>query len=200
MLDERGGIQWPLPEGDDVAPPASGGCSRTAASTTPTAGRASSSRRRAPMPEPTDARYPFVLLTGRGSVQPVAHADAHRRSRPCCASCTRTSSYVEINPADAARRSASTPNEWVVVESQRGAMRARAFVTHVVQPGQVFMPMHYATTNRLTLADLRPLLAPAVVQALRRPRPPGQRRPGVGPRRPSAGAISRAGSTSSRRC
>jgi assimilatory nitrate reductase catalytic subunit len=35
-------------------------------------------------------------------------------------------------------------------------MAARAFVTHGVQPGQVFVPMHYARTNQLTLAAFDP--------------------------------------------
>ena len=32
-------------------------------------------------------------------------------------------------------------------------MVARAFVTHTVQPKQVFIPMHFARTNQLTLAS-----------------------------------------------
>jgi predicted molibdopterin-dependent oxidoreductase YjgC len=32
-------------------------------------------------------------------------------------------------------------------------MAARAFVTHTVQPKQVFIPMHFARTNQLTLAS-----------------------------------------------
>ena len=108
------------------------------------------------MPEPTDARYPFALLTGRGSVQPVAHADAHRRSRRCCASCTRSEPYVEINPADA-RALGVEPQR---VGDRRVAARAacgRARIpTYVVQPGQLFIPMHYAETNRLTFASFDP--------------------------------------------
>jgi assimilatory nitrate reductase catalytic subunit len=42
------------------------------------------------------------------------------------------------------------------VRSQRGQVKARAFVSHVVQPGQVFMPMHDATTNLLTFAAFDP--------------------------------------------
>jgi assimilatory nitrate reductase catalytic subunit len=57
--------------------------------------------------------------------------------------------YVEINPRDAAR-DGITPNQWVIVESQRGRLRAKAFVTRNVRRGQVFIPMHYATTNKLT--------------------------------------------------
>jgi assimilatory nitrate reductase catalytic subunit len=44
----------------------------------------------------------------------------------------------------------------VRVSSRRGALVATAFVTPTVQPGHVFIPMHYATTNRLTLAVFDP--------------------------------------------
>ena len=47
-------------------------------------------------------------------------------------------------------------NEWVVVESRRGRVLARAFVSHVVRPGQCFMPMHYAKVNRLTFPAFDP--------------------------------------------
>ena len=63
--------------------------------------------------------------------------------------------YVEINPADA-RQVKIKPNERVVVESQRGQITAKAFVTHTIQAGQVFMPMHYEVVNRLTLAHFDP--------------------------------------------
>ena len=62
---------------------------------------------------------------------------------------------MEINPQDA-RREGIHPNAMVTVESQRGNVAAKAFVTLTVQPGQIFMPMHYATTNQLTLAHFDP--------------------------------------------
>jgi assimilatory nitrate reductase catalytic subunit len=66
-----------------------------------------------------------------------------------------TTPYVEINPADAAALRIS-PNDRVVVESRRGHFVARAFVTHSVQPKQVFVPMHYARANQLTFAAFDP--------------------------------------------
>jgi assimilatory nitrate reductase catalytic subunit len=66
-----------------------------------------------------------------------------------------SASYVEVSPKDAATLGIRA-NEWVVVRSQRGQVRARTFVSHVVQPGQVFMPMHDAMTNRLTFAGFDP--------------------------------------------
>ena len=63
--------------------------------------------------------------------------------------------YVELSPRDAAALGLRA-DAWVMVRSQRGQVRARAFVSHVVQPGQVFMPMHDAATNQLTFAAFDP--------------------------------------------
>jgi assimilatory nitrate reductase catalytic subunit len=63
--------------------------------------------------------------------------------------------YVEINPADA-RRANIKPHDRVIVESLRGSVAAQALLTHAVQPGQVFMPMHYEAVNQLTLAHFDP--------------------------------------------
>ena len=63
--------------------------------------------------------------------------------------------YIEINPADA-KKAGIKPNDRVTVQSQRGVISAKAFVTHSVQPGQVFIPMHYEVVNQLTLAHFDP--------------------------------------------
>jgi assimilatory nitrate reductase catalytic subunit len=63
--------------------------------------------------------------------------------------------YVEISPLDARELGIATDQE-VVIESRRGKMSARAFVTHAVQPKQVFVPMHYARVNQLTVAAFDP--------------------------------------------
>jgi ferredoxin-nitrate reductase len=42
------------------------------------------------------------------------------------------------------------------VRSRRGAATALAVVTPVVQPGQVFMPMHFPEVNRLTFPAFDP--------------------------------------------
>ena len=63
--------------------------------------------------------------------------------------------YVEVNPVDARARGIAT-NDTVHVESRRGRISAAAFVTRSVQPGQVFVPMHYEETNRLTDAVFDP--------------------------------------------
>jgi assimilatory nitrate reductase catalytic subunit len=63
--------------------------------------------------------------------------------------------YVEVSPVDAKQLNLG-PADWVRVSSARADVVVKAFVTHVVQPGQVFMPMHHAETNRLTFAAFDP--------------------------------------------
>jgi assimilatory nitrate reductase catalytic subunit len=153
MLDERGGIQWPYPADETSAEPhrrlfADGQYYHAD-------GRArflfESPR---PMPEPPTAAYPFILLTGRGTA-----AQWHTQTRTNKSSVLRKLSpqnpYVEINPADA-RALRISQNELVAIESQRGSIEARAFVSGVVRPGQVFIPMHYETVNQLTDAVFDP--------------------------------------------
>jgi assimilatory nitrate reductase catalytic subunit len=154
VIDDRRGIQWPLREGEDVAPQSErrlfedgrffhGDGKARFIFEAPRA-----------VPEPTDTRYPFALLTGRGS-----SSQWHTQTRTAKSALLRKlyseQPYVEINPADA-RTLGLAPNEWIVVESRRGAMRARAHPTYVVQPGPLFIPMHYVDTNLLTLAIFDP--------------------------------------------
>lgn len=107
-----------------------------------------------PMPEPPNATYPLILLTGRGTAVQwhtqtrTAKSDVLRKLAP-------EGVYVEINPADA-RKAGIKPHQTVVVESRRAAITAKAFLTPQVAPGQVFMPMHYVEVNRLTDAVFDP--------------------------------------------
>lgn len=108
-----------------------------------------------PVPEPATAEFPFVLLTGRGT-----SAQWHTNTRTGKSAVLRTlypqNAYVEVNSADAERLGVS-PNAPVAVVSRRGRVECCAFVTPTVQPGHLFMPMHYALTNQLTRAEFDPL-------------------------------------------
>jgi assimilatory nitrate reductase catalytic subunit len=106
------------------------------------------------VPEPTDAAYPFTLLTGRGSASQWHTLTRTGKSR-VLDKLGATTPYVEISPIDATALGIA-PGQRVVVESRRGRMSARAFVTHSVSPRQVFVPMHYAGTNQLTFAAFDP--------------------------------------------
>jgi len=153
MLDERGGIQWPFPAEETSDEPHR----RLFAD-----GRFYHADGRArflfeppqTMPEPPNRNYPFILLTGRGTAAQW-HTQTRTNKSAVLRKLSPQNAYVEINPADA-RELSITQNELVVVESQRGSLRARAFVTSVVRPGQVFIPMHYETVNQLTDAVFDP--------------------------------------------
>ncbi|HEY2416167.1 MAG TPA: molybdopterin oxidoreductase family protein, partial [Pirellulaceae bacterium] len=155
MLDERGGIQWPYPSEAGFQPADNQRRLFEDGHFYHSDGRARFIfEQPAKLPEPPSDRYPLLLLTGRGTA-----AQWHTQTRTSKSAVLRklypAEVYVEINPADA-RRLGIKPEQRVVVESQRGSLVARAFVTYTVQPGQVFLPMHYEQTNRLTLAHFDP--------------------------------------------
>jgi assimilatory nitrate reductase catalytic subunit len=148
-LDAARGVQWPYPEADPDPRPQR----RLFAD-----GRFYHADGRArflfeeprPLPEPVGGAFPLQLNTGRGSAAQwhtqtrTAKSDVLRKLHP-------RDPFVEINPADAEDLSLWT-GRWAVVESRRGSALVRAFVTPTVPAGQLFLPMHDGSTNRLTLA------------------------------------------------
>ncbi len=155
MIDRAGGVQWPFPEGSVPTP----GDERRLFED----GRFFHADGRArflvadprPVAERTTEKYPLVLLTGRGS-----SSQWHTQTRTAKSSVLRALSpseaYVEISPDDASARRLES-GDWAEVTSRRGTMRARARVTPIVRPGQVFVPMHEAQTNLLTNSSFDPL-------------------------------------------
>jgi assimilatory nitrate reductase catalytic subunit len=106
------------------------------------------------VPEPTDATYPLTLLTGRGGASQW-HTLTRTGKSAVLKKLDATDPYIELSPIDASALRIA-PGQLVVVESRRGRMTARAFVTHTVQPQHVFIPMHYARTNQLTFPAFDP--------------------------------------------
>jgi assimilatory nitrate reductase catalytic subunit len=179
MLDRCGGIQWPYPaEVSDVrhgessirgqVPGKRDRARDTRNLTTETERRLFEDGRfyhpdgRArffcesprPLPEEPSAKYPFVLLTGRGSA-----AQWHTQTRTAKSAVLRKlypqDLYVEINPLDSQRLGIRSGDR-VTVSSQRGRLFGRAVVTPSVHPGELFIPMHYDTTNLLTNSAFDP--------------------------------------------
>jgi assimilatory nitrate reductase catalytic subunit len=107
-----------------------------------------------PLSEPLSERYPFILLTGRGTASQW-HTQTRTKKSAVLRKLYPEQPYVEINPADAQQLGLG-PQSWVTVESQRGRLKARIFVTHAVKQGQVFVPMHYEAANQLTDAVFDP--------------------------------------------
>jgi assimilatory nitrate reductase catalytic subunit len=154
MLETMRGIQWPLPEG---AEPCVGAERRLFEN-----GGFFHTDRKArfcfedprSVPEQISDGYPFVLLTGRGSSSQW-HTQTRTGKSAVLQKLHPSEPYVEISPLDAERLNVGH-DDWLCIESRRGSMRARAHVTHVVKPGQLFVPMHYPETNQLTLAAFDP--------------------------------------------
>ncbi len=156
MLDRCGGIQWPWTAAD-----AAKGREPDVHRRLFDDGRFYHSDSRARfifaepkcVPEPTNSDYPFVLLTGRGSVSQW-HTETRTAKSPILKQLSPEPN-VEVNPVDANRLGIGE-GDLVEVISRRGRARVRAFVTSTVQPNQLFMAMHNVQTNLLTLENVDP--------------------------------------------
>ncbi|MBV8176287.1 MAG: molybdopterin oxidoreductase family protein, partial [Verrucomicrobia bacterium] len=168
MIDDAGGIQWPLPASFDRTLASDGQLSKKSEKAVETERRLFAdgafyhTDKRAKflfeapgeMPEVTDEVYPFMLLTGRATSSQW-HTQTRTGKSPVLRKLYPRQIYVEINPADAHRLGVAA-NHKVRVASRRGKLIATAFITNTVQPGHLFIPMHYAATNELTFPAFDP--------------------------------------------
>jgi anaerobic selenocysteine-containing dehydrogenase len=157
MLDRAGGIQWPFPEGSRL--PEDGSPSQRRLFEDGKFFTADGKARLLfeeprPVPEPTSRDFPLTLLTGRSS-----SAEWHTKTRTGKSAVLRRlaprQDYVEVNPADARSRGIRS-NDMVDVVSQRATVTLRAFVTNAIRAGELFIPMHGSTINKLTFAAFDP--------------------------------------------
>lgn len=152
-LDRSGGIQWPCPEQNPDSSP-----QRRLFSD----GQFFHPDRRArflyeaprPIPEAPTPQYPFLLMTGRGTVAQW-HTETRTRHSPVLRKLGAEGVRFEINPHDA-RRLKIQSHDLIQIESQRGSISARAFISSTVSQGQIFLPMHPSVTNQLTDAVFDP--------------------------------------------
>lgn len=107
-----------------------------------------------PVAEPPDEAFPFIMLTGRGT-----SAQWHTNTRTGKSAVLRTlypaKAYVEIHPSDLERLGLAA-NKPVAVLSRRGRIECVAVSSPSVQPGHLFIPMHYDVTNKLTRTEYDP--------------------------------------------
>ncbi len=153
MIDNHGGIQWPLRENEELIETerhllADGvfyhhdGKARFLFDPI------------RPPPEETDEFYSFVLLTGRGTSSQW-HTQTRTGKSPVLRKTYPQNLYVEINPFDAQRLKIQ-PHQWVFITTKRGRIKAQAKIMATIQPGQIFLPMHYEETNKLTFPAFDP--------------------------------------------
>lgn len=168
MLDQLGGVQWPCTPNDAVELLA-------AAAAMPAENPFTANERRLfedgcyfhpdgrarfifeePQPhnEPSDAEYPFTLLTGRGSA-----SQWHTQTRTGKSAILRKlypqDAYLEVNHQDADSLGLFDGDQ-VEVSSRRGNVQMRTVITPSVRPGQVFAAMHYECVNQLTKSTFDP--------------------------------------------
>ena len=105
--------------------------------------------RRPTSPETPDDEYPYVLLTGRGSINQW-HTLTRTDRAPLLKRASPDPATVQISPRDAETLGIGD-GDLVEVRSRRGSVRVGAVVNSGVVAGQVFMSMHYPLTNQLTL-------------------------------------------------
>ena len=160
-IDRRGGIQWPWSEQNrdqEVA----GGSGHESERRLFAGGKFYHSDGKAKfitaepreMPEPPDDEYPFLLLSGRGTVSQW-HTQTRTSQSPILRKLYPNDPILEIHPSDAAKYDLSQ-GDWLSIESRRGQAQARVSILPTLCPGQLFMPMHYECTNQLTLAHFDP--------------------------------------------
>lgn len=154
MIDAAGGIQWPCASPADLPLPRERRLFEDGRFFHPDGKARLIFEAPRPLPEPRDLEYPLLLLTGRGT-SAQWHTGTRTEKSAVLRKLRPDGVYVEINPEDA-RRFGVTPASNVRIRSRRGELTARAFITPTIQPGSVFIPMHYVATNRLTLAVFDP--------------------------------------------
>ncbi len=157
QLDQFGGIQWPWPQ-------------RVARDQKPAQQRRLFEDGRfftddgkarlivdeiAQAPEVVDDYFQFFLLTGRGSASQW-HTQTRTAKSPILRQLYPEACYVEVNPCDAESLGIQHGAQ-VTLRSRRGEAAATACITPTIRQGQLFMPMHYEETNRLTLSHFDPI-------------------------------------------
>jgi assimilatory nitrate reductase catalytic subunit len=152
-LHEQGGIQWPCPPGDS-RPETHRRLFTDGVYYSPEGKARFCYAAPCPAPELPDDEYPFALLSGRASVGQW-HTETRTGKSEVLRKLASPDPYVEIHPDDASRLDI-VAHQRVRVSSRRGTVEVVARPTRSIRPGQVFMPMHYPETNRLTFPAFDP--------------------------------------------
>jgi formate dehydrogenase major subunit len=107
-----------------------------------------------PPAEVPDEEYPYFLTTGR-SIFHYHTGAMTRRTQKLINEVPR--GFVEVNPEDAIKAGVED-RDIVTLETRRGSIEAEARVTDEVQPGLLFIPIHFpdSCANVLTISALDP--------------------------------------------
>ena len=97
--------------------------------------------------EPPDPEFPLHATTGR--VLQHYQSGAQTRRVPVLMDAS-PEAFVEVHP-DTARRFDVHDGQWALVESRRGAVRARVRCVTTIRPDTVFLPFHFPGAQRANL-------------------------------------------------
>ncbi len=153
MIEEKGGIQWPLIEGT-VQFEQQRRLFEDGRFYHPDGKAKFMYEAVRPSPEPVDREYPFIFLTGRGTSSQW-HTGTRTGKSAILRKMYPKEVYIEVNVEDA-RKLRVKQGDWVYVSTRRGQVKAQASVLSTIAQGQIFMPMHYPETNQLTLGVFDP--------------------------------------------
>jgi assimilatory nitrate reductase catalytic subunit len=109
-----------------------------------------------PPAEDVDAEYPVILTTGRVITQFLSGTQT-RRIGPLVDYYPEPK--VELHPR-LAEHYGIADDDWILVESRRGALTLRAQVVRTIRPDTIFVPYHWAgkkSINMLTIAAQDPI-------------------------------------------
>lgn len=107
-------------------------------------------------PVPINEEYNIVLNTGRGTVGQW-HTSVRSREFDVVNDAVHKEAYILINADDAKNADVAT-NQYVNVESINGQSATfKAVISAQMPPGQIFAPMHYIETNKLSLSIYDPM-------------------------------------------
>jgi formate dehydrogenase major subunit len=102
--------------------------------------------------EHADEHYPFIMTTGRRVMH--YHTGTMTRKSPLLEGLA-PEEKIELNPADAAAMGVRE-GDYIKVETRRGSIVSKAWVTERVAPGNVFSTFHFweSCCNELTNAEV----------------------------------------------
>jgi len=155
-IDEEQGVFWPCPQAP-AGKPDHPGTPRLFTDAFPTPdGRARFFRVEHQAPdESPDARFPYVLTTGRLMTQYQSGTQTRRHPAPVQAA---VDPEVQLHP-DLARRLSIDGADIVLLTTRRGAATFRASLSTDIRPDVIFVPFHWggaSAANALTNAALDP--------------------------------------------
>jgi anaerobic selenocysteine-containing dehydrogenase len=154
MLMECGGVQWPWKESEAGRPAPHRRLFADGRFFTPDGRARFCFDASQPVPEPVDAEYPFVLITGRGT-SAQWHTETRTRASKVLHKLHPRETPCTIHPDDAIA-AGIVSGQRLSIRSRRGGMTARASISGTVARGQLFVPMHDADVNLLTLWQVDP--------------------------------------------